>query len=1084
MPSDEDAEFLKLRAKAQKAISVLTENIGGREGIANLQAVFNAIDTDGNGVLDPEEFTTAMRSCFGDSMSQQDIDDTMALMDTDGDGEVSFEEFEALAKAELEVANLFGGGPDSELAADCTDQERELYDAMKQATIMAMHGGVRTTRTASVEYNVKLQGDAEMLQIENIVKRQELKEHPVVAKALKAWWSGIKTKTVAGMDKTAYVLLSTTLHSHLVDAVTKEHAIAEAEKDWESDKNSAIEMLDYGAFVDAMFELCDNWTHSMDPYEYADLIKSWATAHQQAERDFLPSALPKPTPKPAPVKKRQRATTSPAKKPEPVAPIDPPPKRPPAISPVLGPAGPSPPTVVRPRTVKTAAAVISEKAVEQIAAKKQAKAAKREADLKQKHGEARKKKPEAYIPSFKGEAQEDSGPPATAAAAANIRAALTSDGSSFASPGPLPKLTKTKATKQKLAQIGIVFNDPVIDAPAVPTAASPVEQAAICPPVSPVVQRSVDPRPEVRVPLNCDIPVRLPSPAADRDMQVPSPKCIPKFAQPPSPPPSPLPANVLQTSPLTPRRKLPSPVPVHTQAAPAFETAPAQGPVSALPVHVERHSPAPAPAPVSGAAPGPVSVPAPAPAPPRIPSPVPAPSPAAIPEGPALVPAPAPAASASFGPGQRASVPDPPTRTRTLASAAPAVGSTRERRTGPAEQSSISLGLVSHSKGRAKSSFTVKPRDDGLNFPLYPRQGLRAATQGPQLPGPRSPHDGSGDPAKLPGVPTGRQQALSAALSPLMRHPQRLPSPTPLDPARVSASAKGSKAAQRAAAPEEAQRQVREAKSNHDKQLQAQAADLYRSYMEFWKKHMVDVQVIGRMCPICRFRRFLNHHGLGEGDIPWPKELEWFQQCRCELCTKSAPKNLLKRLKSFSRFDLVTMAEKAFYAGQVKPARQREADQQGQTKTAGRRQTSSAVFFTIPNAQSASQAKPSSSASAPCSPANPRFASAPCGIFASELFTSPVHAPELSIPVQMRNSCSVPSHSRRTQLKPGGGGGDDDDEDDTGGGDGGGGDSNDGHGDNEVAAMPSVKPRRDGPHANARLASVSSTRPPNSGFDI
>jgi hypothetical protein len=131
--------FLQKRKQAQKAISVLTQSLGGRDGLANLRIVFDEIDLDGSGELDADEFTAAMRGCFGDSMSQADIDDTMELVDTSGDGEVSFEEFEAFAKAELEMDGLFADTGDDGEGAGGADAEE--YEAAKQAAIMAMHTG-------------------------------------------------------------------------------------------------------------------------------------------------------------------------------------------------------------------------------------------------------------------------------------------------------------------------------------------------------------------------------------------------------------------------------------------------------------------------------------------------------------------------------------------------------------------------------------------------------------------------------------------------------------------------------------------------------------------------------------------------------------------------------------------------------------------------------------------------------------------------------------------------------------------------------------------------------------------------------
>jgi hypothetical protein len=79
------------------------------------------------------------------------------LFDTSGDGLVSFEEFQHALKAEMELLEV----QDHFEVVEGDDAEARKKE---QAAIMgAMHRGVRINRSASVEGDVKMQGNAEMM---------------------------------------------------------------------------------------------------------------------------------------------------------------------------------------------------------------------------------------------------------------------------------------------------------------------------------------------------------------------------------------------------------------------------------------------------------------------------------------------------------------------------------------------------------------------------------------------------------------------------------------------------------------------------------------------------------------------------------------------------------------------------------------------------------------------------------------------------------------------------------------------------------------------------------------------------------
>jgi calmodulin len=64
-----------------------------------MRSVFNSFDTDGNGVLDKNELKNAFKD-FKGGLTDEEVDALMAEADTNGDGQISFEEFvELIAKA-------------------------------------------------------------------------------------------------------------------------------------------------------------------------------------------------------------------------------------------------------------------------------------------------------------------------------------------------------------------------------------------------------------------------------------------------------------------------------------------------------------------------------------------------------------------------------------------------------------------------------------------------------------------------------------------------------------------------------------------------------------------------------------------------------------------------------------------------------------------------------------------------------------------------------------------------------------------------------------------------------------------------
>ena len=75
----------------------------GGQSLDSIEAVFKAIDADGSGDLDHEEFTEAMNR-LGLGLTPDQIIQCIEVLDVDGDGEVSLEEFMVLVREPVKKA--------------------------------------------------------------------------------------------------------------------------------------------------------------------------------------------------------------------------------------------------------------------------------------------------------------------------------------------------------------------------------------------------------------------------------------------------------------------------------------------------------------------------------------------------------------------------------------------------------------------------------------------------------------------------------------------------------------------------------------------------------------------------------------------------------------------------------------------------------------------------------------------------------------------------------------------------------------------------------------------------------------------
>jgi len=73
-------------------LEMMARKISGPEVQAELREAFNVFDKDGNGTISEDELRQVMHN-LGEKLTDEDIKAMMREADTDGDGEVNFEEF-------------------------------------------------------------------------------------------------------------------------------------------------------------------------------------------------------------------------------------------------------------------------------------------------------------------------------------------------------------------------------------------------------------------------------------------------------------------------------------------------------------------------------------------------------------------------------------------------------------------------------------------------------------------------------------------------------------------------------------------------------------------------------------------------------------------------------------------------------------------------------------------------------------------------------------------------------------------------------------------------------------------------------
>jgi Ca2+-binding EF-hand superfamily protein len=79
----------------EEFLVLMKSRIGERDVERELRDAFAVFDTDGSGSIDRKELQRLMRK-LGQALSEAELDAMMEEVDTNGDGEISFEEFKFL----------------------------------------------------------------------------------------------------------------------------------------------------------------------------------------------------------------------------------------------------------------------------------------------------------------------------------------------------------------------------------------------------------------------------------------------------------------------------------------------------------------------------------------------------------------------------------------------------------------------------------------------------------------------------------------------------------------------------------------------------------------------------------------------------------------------------------------------------------------------------------------------------------------------------------------------------------------------------------------------------------------------------
>ncbi|XP_019629196.1 PREDICTED: lysophosphatidylcholine acyltransferase 2-like [Branchiostoma belcheri] len=103
-----------------------------------LQMAFKLFDTEGNGKITEESLAAILRSAF--NMEKMDISDLFRAVDTNGDGFITYDEFEAFSKVHPEYAGLFKTYQDLKREEELASVEEEMENLEEDSSNLEVSG--------------------------------------------------------------------------------------------------------------------------------------------------------------------------------------------------------------------------------------------------------------------------------------------------------------------------------------------------------------------------------------------------------------------------------------------------------------------------------------------------------------------------------------------------------------------------------------------------------------------------------------------------------------------------------------------------------------------------------------------------------------------------------------------------------------------------------------------------------------------------------------------------------------------------------------------------------------------------------
>ena len=228
--------------------------LGNHNRLASLRSVFDELGANGNGALSVTKLKLGLRRLEQLSkwdgeesphMTNAEVEKLFIIMDTDGSGDLDFDEFMEIAKIELEKGDL-----ENEFIGAAEDYSDKSQDAAK----LAAEKGVRFMRSASADIDPKVQGDLGMLSASAQEARANLRANKDVQICVRRWWDAMDKGAATTLMKDDFVHLMLALQRMLDPDADKEGAVMHAEADWKEDSKGR-ETMDYQLFFNAVFEL-------------------------------------------------------------------------------------------------------------------------------------------------------------------------------------------------------------------------------------------------------------------------------------------------------------------------------------------------------------------------------------------------------------------------------------------------------------------------------------------------------------------------------------------------------------------------------------------------------------------------------------------------------------------------------------------------------------------------------------------------------------------------------------------------------------------------------------------------------------